>query len=212
MAKKKIMFILRGLPGSGKSAFGYKLFQTFEELVIVCSADDFFYKSVSDVEQYHVNERAKMGIQPQYTTRSGSIWHRYEFNPALLPQAHNKCFCDAFSACSLGQSIVVIDNTNSQHWEYRNYEMLAKQFGYDVGIYETGIASTNYTGQNNVYSVIGKKHLEDWFNRQQHDVPLDIFLRMWWRWEIDQRAHVLTEQDVNPKCGLGSGLKREDFE
>jgi hypothetical protein len=208
---KKIMFILRGMPGSGKSGFAFKLFQQFTgdtsetQRVAWCSADHFFHKKVDGPVDIFNDIFSFAGANVPTV--------EYDFNPAFLGQAHSKCFCDAFKACRNSKPIVIIDNTNSQLWEYQNYELVAEQFGYEVGIYEIGIASTNYTGDhNNIYSVVDKQRLEAWFARQQHGVPLDVYLQMWWRWEIDQRAYVLTPHDTDPKQPLNTGLKVENFE
>jgi hypothetical protein len=197
------MFILRGLPGSGKSGFATKLVQKFGELVTICSADSFFYKKVEDPAGFRM-------IDPGLGLETPTTFYEYQFNPALLGQAHNKCFCDAFDACQESKPLVVIDNTNSQHWEYRHYELIAKKFGYEVGIYETGIAGTHFD-ERKIHNVVDKQRLKVWFERQQHGVSLDIILKMWWRWETDQRAYVLTEDDTDPQQPLQAGLKVEEL-
>ncbi|CAG5118239.1 unnamed protein product [Candidula unifasciata] len=97
----KVMFIMRGLSGSGKSSIARMIKSAFKH-VVICSADDFFY-------------------------RPGGI---YVFDEALLGAAHETCQKKAKKAC-LGQvPIVVIDNTNVRRWELRFYTALANSTGY----------------------------------------------------------------------------------
>lgn len=170
----KIMLILRGLPGSGKTNFVLKLIKRLiSKDVTVCSADSFFYHVVGGPD---------------------NIRKKYRFNPSLLSQAHQKCMQDAMEACSLDTPLVVIDNTCSTAWEYKNYELVAEARGYKVLIYEI------------VPGEFLKDALGEWFNRQQHGVPLEVFLQMWWRWKFDPRATYLTSEDTDLDKPLSESL------
>ena len=59
------MFIMRGLPGSGKSAVAQQIKQVYGDLAVICSADD-FQEEVEDREtRQHVmcQEKAKMACE-----------------------------------------------------------------------------------------------------------------------------------------------------
>lgn len=99
----KVMFIMRGLSGSGKSSIASMIKSAFKH-VVVCSADDFFYKQDG----------------------------RYVFDETLLGAAHETCQKKAQKACSGQVPIVVIDNTNVRRWELRFYTELANISGYVV--------------------------------------------------------------------------------
>lgn len=99
----KVMFIMRGLSGSGKSSIVSMIKSAFKH-VVVCSADDFFYKQDG----------------------------RYVFDETLLGAAHETCQKKAQKACSGQVPIVVIDNTNVRRWELRFYTELANSSGYVV--------------------------------------------------------------------------------
>ncbi len=78
---------------SGKSYIAQSLRKEAERAGLsatVCSADDFFM-------------------------RSGA----YVFDTSLLTAAHEACMASAVAAVAAGTQLVVIDNTNSQRWEYQ---------------------------------------------------------------------------------------------
>lgn len=92
------IIILRGLPGSGKTHLVNTLIAKRDRPVIACSADDFFMQD---------------GV--------------YRFDPRLLAQAHNAClrkYIACLDAVPL-HSIVVVDNTNTQTWEFQHYMDIA---------------------------------------------------------------------------------------
>jgi predicted kinase len=212
MPGKRIMVILRGLPGSGKSSFAQKLYMKFagatsnRDRVKLCSADSFFMKEVNPPDV--LVGRALVG-------QLGRPQLEYQFNPALLGQAHQKCWQDAYQACCDDVPLIIIDNTNSQMWEYANYQCLAKLAGYAVTIQEVGIdlVPAPLNDGSPVRSIMTKEKLELWFGRQTHGVPLQAFLAMWWRWELDPQAKPLSVYDTDPETGLETfGLTVEDLD
>ncbi|RUS84586.1 hypothetical protein EGW08_007681 [Elysia chlorotica] len=101
--KSRVLFIMRGIPGSGKSTIVNLIKASFEPSnLVVCSADDFFIKE------------------------DGS----YTFNERLLSAAHASCQQKAKNACEANTPVVVIDNTNIRGWEMRFYLNLSTTFGY----------------------------------------------------------------------------------
>ena len=69
---------------------------------------------------------------------------------------------------------MLVDNTHSQTWEYRNYELLARAHGYGVQVVEI---------------VCGTRALALHFCRRSvHAVPAHTALRMWDQWEHDPLA------------------------
>ncbi|CAL1539744.1 unnamed protein product, partial [Lymnaea stagnalis] len=101
--ESKVMFIMRGLSGSGKSTIVKLLESSFKD-VAVCSADNYFY------------------------SQDGS----YNWNEQLLTAAHDDCQNKAKQACQDKVSVVVIDNTNVRKWEVNFYVNLANVSGYVV--------------------------------------------------------------------------------
>ena len=98
----KVMFIMRGLSGSGKSTIVGLLKETYPQAVS-CSADDFFMVD---------------GI--------------YQFDQNKLSDAHSTCQSKANIACKQDIPVVVIDNTNVRKWEMNTYHGMATRWHYNV--------------------------------------------------------------------------------
>ncbi|KAK3593508.1 hypothetical protein CHS0354_037031 [Potamilus streckersoni] len=96
VSRSKTMFIMRGLPGSGKSTIVREIQKTYPGTG-VCSADNFFI--------------GEDGI--------------YRFDSSLLSDAHNHCHVIAESKCKESCRVIVIDNTNIMKWEMAPYLKLA---------------------------------------------------------------------------------------
>ncbi|KAM4794813.1 NEDD4-binding protein 2-like 1 [Rhinophrynus dorsalis] len=99
----KHIYLLRGLPGSGKSSLARKLKRDFPS-AIVFSTDDYF-------------------IMEDGT---------YLFNHDLLPEAHKWNQKRARKAMNRGKTPIIIDNTNIQAWEMKPYAVMALENEYQV--------------------------------------------------------------------------------
>jgi predicted kinase len=107
---KKLVTIVRGIPGSGKSFYAEEFCKRKNLNVSfhVCSADDYF----------RVNGA-------------------YVFDPMKLPQAHASCMAKFIYRLMVDKcSPVFVDNTHIKKWEYNNYRELALHCGYEVEIVE----------------------------------------------------------------------------
>ncbi|KFO57385.1 NEDD4-binding protein 2-like 2 [Corvus brachyrhynchos] len=103
---RKLLLILRGLPGSGKSTLSRALLgQSCDGIVL--STDDYF--------------------RQQYG---------YTYNAAQLGDAHEWNRKRAKQAMEQGKSPVIIDNTNTQAWEMKPYVEVALEKGYRVEFHE----------------------------------------------------------------------------
>jgi predicted kinase len=140
------MVIMRGIPGSGKSTTIQQKYPNH----YVCSADFFFEKLADQNDTSYIEE----------------------FKPWLLSQAHASCLRE-FILMLDGVNDLVVDNTNSQKWEYANYVLLAQMAGYDVFIEEMPC---------NGVSDVRRFH-----QRQTHGVPWEAMEAMFNRWETDER-------------------------
>ncbi|XP_074995917.1 NEDD4-binding protein 2-like 2 isoform X2 [Calonectris borealis] len=103
---QKLLLILRGLPGSGKSTLSRILLGQSRD-GIVFSTDDYF--------------RQQDG---------------YAYNAAQLGDAHDWNQKRAKQAMEQGKSPVIIDNTNTQAWEMKPYVEVALEKGYRVEFHE----------------------------------------------------------------------------
>lgn len=139
----KSVIICRGLPGSGKStrAFNraYHIGTTGGTSCIV-SADKFF-----------------------------EVNGRYQFDPKKLPQAHESCFNSYIDAILDGVDAIIVDNTNTQLWEFIKYVKIAIIAGYEVELDQV-------TPKDDAEIIA-------WFKRCIHGVPLDKMKQMHARWQ-----------------------------
>ncbi|XP_001510864.4 uncharacterized protein LOC100079951 isoform X1 [Ornithorhynchus anatinus] len=103
---QKLLILLRGLPGSGKTTLSRVLLGQSRD-GIVFSTDDYF--------------RQQDG---------------YMYNVSLLGDAHDWNQNRAKQAIDQGRSPVIIDNTNTQAWEMKPYVEMAIGKGYRVEFHE----------------------------------------------------------------------------
>lgn len=101
----KNLILLRGLPGAGKSSFAKTMWSEY----VVCEADDYFVEN-----------------------------GEYKFNARDLPKAHNWCkfrvevFMKDNQVNPQFYPNIIVSNTFTQEWEFRDYYKLAEQYGYRV--------------------------------------------------------------------------------
>ncbi|XP_055294651.1 NEDD4-binding protein 2-like 1 [Moschus berezovskii] len=100
---RKHLYLLRGLPGWGKTTLARQLQHDFPRALIF-STDDFFFRE------------------------DGA----YEFNPDFLEEAHEWNQKRARKAMRNGISPIIIDNTNLHAWEMKPYAVMALENNYEV--------------------------------------------------------------------------------
>jgi predicted kinase len=102
----KILTLVRGLPGSGKSTFANTITNEFS----VCEADKFFY----DKEGNYNFDGSKL--------RQAHEWCREQVETRMKDNQNNSQFYPE----------IVVSNTFTQEWEMEAYYKLAEQYGYKV--------------------------------------------------------------------------------
>lgn len=153
------VIILRGIPGSGKSSLGRDIQAVCKDRgvkCVVCSADLFF------------------------ETPRG-----YEFDVKKLDRAH-KSSQETFRAATKDSRtrLIIVDNTNTQRWEYEPYETVAQRQGCAIEILEMHCPDA-----------ITSMHMG---MRNSHGVPVPKVVSMHLRWEHDERAHVFSPTFAYP--------------
>ena len=131
--------ILRGISGSGKSTLAKKAAK--ETPSIICSADQYF-------------------IDPA---------GRYKFDHRKLGEAHAFCRGKFKAALELGVELIIVDNTNTQRWEFAPYIEMAKLH--------------NYECEEIIVGRFEEAAIKIYANRNVHGVPLEAVLKMAKRFE-----------------------------
>lgn len=160
---KRVLVIMRGVPGSGKSTAARNLHKELNganlaeglpgyepsycdpnavyPVVKICSTDD-------------VNERLNGGS--------------YIFEPGFLGLYHGINQAAAHQCMKQRINLVIIDNTNIKRRDYKNYLEYAALWGYEVVEYKVGhFDFDNEPEAARMYAA-----------RNTHGVPMDVILRM----------------------------------
>lgn len=122
---EKTLYIVRGLPGSGKSTFAKKL---VGHDFLVCEADNYFIDKETD---------------------------EYKFDATKLKDAHKYCHdkVETYMKDSLVNDQwyrqIAVSNTFTQEWEMKPYFDLAKKYDYTVFV----VIVENRHGGKNVHGV-----------------------------------------------------------
>ena len=102
----KELFLLRGLPGSGKSTFANFIWNEYA----ICEADKVFY----DLEGHYLFDASKL--------REAHKWCRDEVETRMKDNELNPQYYPE----------IVVSNTFTQEWEMEEYFKLAEKYGYMV--------------------------------------------------------------------------------
>lgn len=117
----KVLYIVRGLPGSGKSTFAEKLVGSD---FLVCEADKYFIDVVTG---------------------------EYKFDASKIKDAHRYCYdlVETYMADSLVNDQfyreIAVSNTFTQEWEMKPYFELAEKYGYMTF---TVVVENRHNGKN----------------------------------------------------------------
>ena len=123
----KVLILLRGLPGSGKSSFANLIWSSF----VICEADQFFY----DAEGNYNFDPSKLKEAHKYCRdKVESFMLDNQKNPQFYPE-------------------IIVSNTFTREWEMEEYFKLANKYGYKV----VSLIIENRHGGKNVHGVPDSK-------------------------------------------------------
>jgi predicted kinase len=118
-----VLFLIRGLPGSGKSTFARHIWNEYA----VCEADKFFY----DKEGNYNFDPSKL--------KDAHAWCKNEVEIRMKDHQVNNQYYPEIS----------VSNTFTQEWEMKDYYELAEKYGYKV----VSLIVENRHGGKNLHGV-----------------------------------------------------------
>jgi predicted kinase len=101
-----VLFLVRGLPGSGKSTFATHIWNDYA----VCEADKFFY----DKEGNYNFDGTKL--------KEAHSWCKNEVETRMIDHQNNQQYYPE----------IAVSNTFTQEWEMEDYYKLAEKYDYKV--------------------------------------------------------------------------------
>ena len=122
-----ILFLVRGLPGSGKTSFATHIWNEYS----VCEADKFFY----DKEGNYNFDPTKL--------REAHAWCKNQVEIRMQDHQNNQQFYPE----------IAVSNTFTEFWEMEDYFILAEKYGYKV----VSLIVENRHGSKNVHGVPEQK-------------------------------------------------------
>lgn len=178
---KKICYILRGIPGSGKSFLAQQLLKEHEVPYDghVFSTDNFWIPETRKLlnEGKDVSEECELNE------------YKKNFDIQKLGHAHLtnfRLFCDALR---VGTSPVIVDNTNTTRKEMKDYVLSARGAGYEIEIREPQskwwLEYAPYLKNKAKEPAKLRRFAEVLLHRNKHGVPLDVITRMIDRYDAD---------------------------
>jgi predicted kinase len=153
----KILYICRGLPGSGKSF----LAKSLVENGLLLSTDDYpgLY-SKDNIGKLHINFK-------------------------LLSEAHQNTLKKAMYAMDQGISPIVIDNTNVKAWEIAPYVKYGIQRGYVIKYKEPESPWWKEQFKKDMTSEEKDKLAKLLFQKNEHGVPFDVIRKKIDAWDFN---------------------------
>jgi len=129
------VFIMRGLPGSGKSTLVKEIIDK-GQIRNVCGVH------ISSADLFWGADLFWEGLEGP----------GYNFDPKLLKDAHEWCLRSFIVACTHARSSIFVDNTNLSQNEYEHYIKIAKAYGYEVVVITIEVdVNTSFT--RNIHNV-----------------------------------------------------------
>jgi predicted kinase len=167
---EKIVYLLRGLPATGKSYMAKKL---AGENGVICETDEYFYTQVgSDTNQFDYKE----SLMP-----AARIWNYKRFEQSLAS----------------GDTPVIVDRDNALSLETQKYTRCAMQYGYRVEICEPESEWWQEIRVLLKYKDLTGPVLDQWaeelalYSRAIHRVPVSTIRHRMKNW-----VHDLTVEDI----------------
>ena len=118
-----VLFLVRGLPGSGKTSFASAIWNEYA----VCEADKFFY----DKEGNYNFDPSKL--------KEAHTWCKNQVETRMIDHQNNQQYYPE----------IAVSNTFTQEWDMEDYFKLAEKYGYKT----VSLIIENRHGGKNVHGV-----------------------------------------------------------
>lgn len=152
---EKIIWIMRGLPGSGKSTEAriicVRALANGVQEIVICSTDSFFINKADE----------------------------YVFDASKLGAYHGANQYKVEQHMRMSTSVIVVDNTNTTSKEMKPYLDLAHRYGYKVWYHIMG-AEELYDNDG----VFSEEYIAMCVKRNTHGVPREAIERMARRFKV----------------------------
>jgi len=129
--KRKIVYIMRGISGSGKSTVAREI--AAREIAgtegVIHSTDSYFVSEAGE----------------------------YKFDPMTIGEKHRLNMADFEKSLLDGKTLVIVDNTNITRRDYEPYVELARKHGYEVRFKEMPIIGIGEALARNTHNVPREK-------------------------------------------------------
>lgn len=157
-----VVIIMRGLPGSGKSHLARRLLAAHPrpEACTIVSTDDYFVDPVTG---------------------------QYRFDVRHLSAAHDWNYARFAYALQNAQELVIVDNTNVELWEAKQYVELALQYRYHVEFHQP---STQWWLD---------RDLDTLSRMNSHNISVGKLLMMLGKWQKDCSVELVLQSQRVPK-------------
>lgn len=198
---QKIVVILWGVPGSGKSVLAKRLAcclgaegkeadhsgGTQHHHAVICSADAYFDSCAGQQRHKLKGNHADDDAEVKDSKAAGALktYHR-NYDGAKIGEAHN--YCRALYASALANDSIrgiVVDNTNTRMSEYAWYIKEAEKLGETEGHASVCVIVAELFCKS--CDMMRLLHA-----RNQHRVPLQAVARLYARMEADPRAVLIS--------------------
>lgn len=140
------IFIIRGVPGSGKTTLANKIISKLLE----CNRD--LLVKICETDRFHINND---GI--------------YDFKPKLLGAFHLKNVDDVRLHMAMKYNVIIISNTSIEKDHYSPYINLAKEFKYNINIIWKESPSLEDANKRCIHGVPASK-IEEMYRKRHKDI------------------------------------------
>lgn len=149
--KFKTCFLMRGLPGTGKSSVAKSLVGGGGQHVISKVPDP--EGGTPERYRFILCNHGVVCTTDAYFYEDWEGDSDYNFNPANIGRNHQLNQNAVSYAMSQGIPGIVVDNTNTQNWEMEQYVKLAAHYGYKIVVVQVPHVSVDLCEERNTHNV-----------------------------------------------------------